>query len=184
MGFRNAFRRQTTDNAVTQVDMNMAEDRKGDPGAAAENNGIGNEMETPKEDLQRGVQDIEAMTATWSKWALIAVFIKCVFSFSFPPRHALRGGEGIHLIYVLFEQHLVPLSHQRIPKLDSLQLNPLSHKPMGIPLAVKHHLHSRGRHNGSMLHSSCESRGSMGSSRGFPFHGDLRYCGVDYDGCV
>jgi hypothetical protein len=30
----------------------------------------------PDEDAQRGVQDIEAVTLSWSKTALIAVFIK------------------------------------------------------------------------------------------------------------
>lgn len=83
MGFRSVFRRQNTtptptpdNDGVTQVE---EKDEKRDiDGAAAESNGNGNgnEMETPPEELQRGVQDIEAMTQTWSKWALIAVFIK------------------------------------------------------------------------------------------------------------
>lgn len=32
----------------------------------------------PHDNLQRGVQQVEAVTIAWSKWSLIAVFIKYV----------------------------------------------------------------------------------------------------------
>lgn len=32
----------------------------------------------PSEDLQRGVRQVEAVTLAWSKWSLIAVFLKYV----------------------------------------------------------------------------------------------------------
>lgn len=36
------------------------------------------QMELPSEDVQRGVQEVEAVTLTWSRATLIAVFIKYV----------------------------------------------------------------------------------------------------------
>jgi hypothetical protein len=82
MGFRNVFRRQATGDSVSQVDVTTAEDSKRDipaDGVAAENNGVvsaDQPVETPEEELHRGVHDIEAMTKSWSKGALIAVFLK------------------------------------------------------------------------------------------------------------
>lgn len=82
MGLRSTFRRQTTDDAVTRVEVNTAEDIKQSTvtaGASAENNVVSDEeqtMETPEEEVQRGVKDMEAMTQSWSKWALLAVFLK------------------------------------------------------------------------------------------------------------
>ncbi|GLI79151.1 hypothetical protein PoHVEF18_007479 [Penicillium ochrochloron] len=81
MGFRNVFRRQATGDSVSQVDVTTAEDSKRDipaDGVAAENNGAvsaDQPVETPEEELHRGVHDIEAMTKSWSKGALIAVFL-------------------------------------------------------------------------------------------------------------
>ncbi|KZF23906.1 putative MFS siderophore iron transporter [Xylona heveae TC161] len=81
MGLRTPFHRKTTDDAVTTVDVDKNDDIKQDPatdGAAAERNGAGSEerqMEISEEELQRGVQDIEAMTQNWSKWSLLAVFL-------------------------------------------------------------------------------------------------------------
>jgi hypothetical protein len=82
MGFRNVFRRQATEESVFQVDVTTTEDSKRDipaDGVAAENNGAvsaDQPVETPEEELHRGVHDIEAMTKSWSKGALIAVFLK------------------------------------------------------------------------------------------------------------
>jgi hypothetical protein len=82
MGFRNVFRRQATEDSVSQVDVTTNEDRKREipsDGVAAENNGAvsaDQPVETPEEELHRGVHDIEAMTKSWSKGALIAVFLK------------------------------------------------------------------------------------------------------------
>lgn len=90
MGLRTTFRRQTTDGAVTQVEVSTTENKKQDTvtdGAAAENNVSDTEertMEMPEEDVQRGVKDMEAMTQSWSKWALIAVFMKYGLPFPLP----------------------------------------------------------------------------------------------------
>ncbi|PWY69776.1 putative MFS siderophore iron transporter [Aspergillus heteromorphus CBS 117.55] len=79
MGLTNPFSRQTTDNTVTQIDVNLTEDEKRAPSdvAIAESNGDGKgELpETPEEELQPGVRDMEAMTKNWSKWSLCAVFL-------------------------------------------------------------------------------------------------------------
>ncbi len=90
MGFRTLFRRQATADTVAQVDMTSTEESKHDipaDGVAAEGNGVASQDQpvgTPEEELHRGVQDIEAMTQTWSKAALIAVFVKYVFLSIFP----------------------------------------------------------------------------------------------------
>jgi hypothetical protein len=82
MGFGNIFRRQATEDTLTQVDVNTTEESKRDvpaDGVAAENNGAvdaNQPAQTPEEELHRGVLDIEAMTKTWSKGALVAVFLK------------------------------------------------------------------------------------------------------------
>ena len=85
--FRSAFRRQTTDDAVTTVNVNTVEETKSQPpvdGASAEiNRESGSEdapprYEAPDENTQRGVADMEAITQTWSKWTLYAVFVKYV----------------------------------------------------------------------------------------------------------
>lgn len=82
MGLGNIFRRRTTEDSLTQVDVNTAEESKRDvpvDGVAAENNGAvdaDQPEQTPEEELHRGVHDIEAMTQTWSRGALIAVFLK------------------------------------------------------------------------------------------------------------
>lgn len=47
-----------TDDAITSND-------NGDP-----------QVDVPSEEAQRGVQDVEAVTLTWSKVALIAIFLK------------------------------------------------------------------------------------------------------------
>lgn len=85
MGVRNVFRRQATEDSVSQVDVTTAENSKRDipaDGVAAENNGAvsaDQPVETPEEEMHRGVHDIEAMTKSWSKGALIAVFLKYDF---------------------------------------------------------------------------------------------------------
>lgn len=42
-------------------------------------------QELPTEDAQRGVKDFEAVTLTWSKSTLIAVFIKYVYFILYSP---------------------------------------------------------------------------------------------------
>ena len=80
--FRPGFRRTTTDNASPSVpqDITLAENSK-DPAvvystdAPAGNDNDEAPSELPSEDVQGGVQNIEAVTLTWSKKSLVAVFI-------------------------------------------------------------------------------------------------------------
>jgi hypothetical protein len=81
--FRSTFRRTTTDDTINQVATATAEENKTDPttvesGPASKEAGDLSSEELPGEDLQRGVQDVEAVTLSWSKASLIAVFIKYV----------------------------------------------------------------------------------------------------------
>lgn len=45
---------------------------------STENHDDGPKIELPTEDAQKGVKDVEAVTLTWSKTTLIAVFAKYV----------------------------------------------------------------------------------------------------------
>jgi hypothetical protein len=59
--------------------MGAADEIKKDPttdDAAVVNGSDESRPEHPSEDLQRGVQHVEAVTLTWSKASLIAVFLK------------------------------------------------------------------------------------------------------------
>jgi hypothetical protein len=87
-----AFRRRDTDESIAPEAVTTEHAFKTDPspesGLAAgegfkpENSPGGGslsdnaEPQDAHENLQRGVNDVEAVTATWSKAALIAVFIK------------------------------------------------------------------------------------------------------------
>ena len=78
--FRNTIRRTTTDDTINQASTATAEERKTDP-SNVESGPMSKETresELPGEDLQRGVQDVEAVTLSWSKASLIAVFLKYV----------------------------------------------------------------------------------------------------------
>jgi hypothetical protein len=44
--------------------------------AVARNDNGEPQMKFPNENVQRGVQDVEAVTLTWSKVTLIAIFLK------------------------------------------------------------------------------------------------------------
>lgn len=46
-----------------------------DPAAATDDNGCP-QVDFPNEEAQRGVQAVEAVTLTWSKLTLIAIFLK------------------------------------------------------------------------------------------------------------
>lgn len=56
--------------------------------AATDNANDKPELERPTEDAQRGVQNVEAVTLTWSKRSLVLVFIlyfsPCLFGLSLP----------------------------------------------------------------------------------------------------
>lgn len=83
--FRPGFRRKATDEPGTSVSMNarLGTDEKNDSisraeAAAPETDGAAEaQAKVPAEDAQRGVQDVEAVTLTWSKRSLVAVFILC-----------------------------------------------------------------------------------------------------------
>ncbi|KKY14145.1 putative mfs siderophore iron [Phaeomoniella chlamydospora] len=83
---RPGFRRTETDHAGTSVAMTTVTADKQEPLAEGTTTGNGNDErqsetpgealpELPDEDLQRGVQDVQAVTLTWSKKSLIAVFL-------------------------------------------------------------------------------------------------------------
>ncbi|KAK5121543.1 hypothetical protein LTR85_005377 [Meristemomyces frigidus] len=76
---RPSFRRKTTDIPGTPVELSTTEYAGktdiADGGALESNNDGLQPAELPSEDLQRGVQDVEGVTLTWSRTALIAVFI-------------------------------------------------------------------------------------------------------------
>lgn len=88
---RAVFHRMKTDtdkatSSSVEVDTSTVEENKRDypaeeapPEEALPKNGA--ELPgVPAEELQHGVKDVEAVTQTWSRATLIAVFIKCVYS--------------------------------------------------------------------------------------------------------
>ncbi|KAJ9151333.1 Siderophore iron transporter mirB [Pleurostoma richardsiae] len=75
---RTAFRRTTTDDGLTPVVMDTVGDNKVNPvteGTTGVDSPGEPQPELPAEDAQRGVHDVEAVTLTWSKASLIAVFL-------------------------------------------------------------------------------------------------------------
>ncbi|KAJ6099889.1 hypothetical protein N7467_001424 [Penicillium canescens] len=79
--FRSTFRRSSTQEIVTPMTVNADEETKRDlatetvvPANASDEN-----PEAPTEDTQRGVRDVEAITLSWSKTMLIAVFVNIWF---------------------------------------------------------------------------------------------------------
>lgn len=83
---RSAFRRQSTGDVATTVNMNAPAESKSDPpvdtvapeklGPNGQHNMPQDKRDEPQGELQHGVSDMKAVTATWSKWSLIALFIK------------------------------------------------------------------------------------------------------------
>lgn len=81
--FREAIGRKPsiTEESGNNVAMNTVEETKGYPVADEAVRGPEESEETGSEDassthLQTGVNDVEAITKSWSKWSLIAVFAK------------------------------------------------------------------------------------------------------------
>ncbi|EXJ73200.1 uncharacterized protein A1O5_02960 [Cladophialophora psammophila CBS 110553] len=78
---RPGFRRTTTDDAESPLPMSSLEANEKNPAVASAGNATASgsngqsHAENPDEAAQRGVQDVEAVTLTWSKKSLIAVFI-------------------------------------------------------------------------------------------------------------
>ncbi|KAL4804591.1 major facilitator superfamily-domain-containing protein [Aspergillus unguis] len=77
---RSAFRRQNTQESVTPVAVDTTQESKTDPSPESGNDLVNPEdAAVPTEDAQRGVQDVEAVTMTWTKGTLIAVFVNIWF---------------------------------------------------------------------------------------------------------
>ena len=80
---RAAFHRASIDDvSPVSVEVNeKTEESKGDNAVAATAPDTKEEDENsdlPTTDAQRGVHDVEAVTLTWTKTTLVAVFMKCV----------------------------------------------------------------------------------------------------------
>ncbi len=76
----------------------------------------------PTEGLQRGVQQVEAVTLSWSKATLIAVFIKYVVACLVDSQLRQRLTSGARF------QYLGALPRQCLPKCHSQQPAPLRHQ--------------------------------------------------------
>ena len=74
---RSAFRRKATDDDVTTVNVNAQADSKtAAPGDTVPAEKPAEVQDEPQTELQHGVRDMRAITATWSLWSLIALFVK------------------------------------------------------------------------------------------------------------
>lgn len=79
---RAALRPSQIDNTVTSIPVNTVEVNEKNPAtddATAGNSNDTRHPDLPSEELQRGVQTVEAVTLTWTKTTLVAVFMKYVF---------------------------------------------------------------------------------------------------------
>lgn len=78
--FRPGFKRNATEQPDPSTAIEHVEREKRDPTddvtVVNEDDESGSHL--PDQDLQRGVQDVEAVTLTWSKRSLIIVFFKYV----------------------------------------------------------------------------------------------------------
>lgn len=88
---RAALRPTPADNTVTSFAVNTVDVNEKNPATndtTARNSNDEPQPELPSEELQRGVQNVEAVTLTWSKTTLVAVFLKYAFVLStdLPPR--------------------------------------------------------------------------------------------------
>lgn len=90
---RSVFGRRATDDGVDSVPVSTVVDEKRDADRqdpiiegneknsedpAIGTTGTDGNVELPTEDAQRGVHDVEAVTLTWTKTTLVAVFLKYV----------------------------------------------------------------------------------------------------------
>ncbi|KAJ5373181.1 hypothetical protein N7517_005187 [Penicillium concentricum] len=77
--FRSAFRRSSTQESVTQVAMATDSEKKSELPTEAVAVANADNPEVPTEAAQQGVKDVEAMTLSWTKTMLIAVFANIWF---------------------------------------------------------------------------------------------------------
>lgn len=71
----------TTEKTAEKNDLEIsAAPAEADEGVIGEDDGDAEkrDLEMPGQDLQQGVQDVEAITLSWSKWHLAAVLFKYV----------------------------------------------------------------------------------------------------------
>lgn len=134
-GFRNIFGRQSTEDAVTTVNVNSADSKATESDIASSENAVnekgavdtenpvvpevkseGPVFVAPDENTQRGVADMEAITQTWTRGALIAVFCKYVLLLRF---------YMIYFILIFFAQHLAAVLYQCLPKRRHQQFDSL-----------------------------------------------------------
>lgn len=156
---RAALRRTPTptDNASTSAAVNTVE--VNEKNSATDHTTAGNsngepQTELPSEELQRGVQDVEAVTITWSKTTLVAVFLKYVFNLITDPYAYLANN--------ILLQYMATLFRQRIPILNSLQLTPVHHERIRISFAAECRIHCRKCHVSRSIYSFGKNYGRLG----------------------
>lgn len=74
--FRSASRRSSTQETITQVDVPTDGEKKSEMPTEAGVLPNKEDLEVPTEDLQQGVKNVEAVTLSWTRTMLIAVFVK------------------------------------------------------------------------------------------------------------
>lgn len=79
--FRSAFRRSSTQESITQVPVVADGEQKSE--IPTETVAVPNKEnpEVPTEDVQQGVKEVEAVTLSWTRTMLIAVFVKYALPF-------------------------------------------------------------------------------------------------------
>lgn len=73
---RHASRRSSTQESITQADVPTDGEKKSEMTTEAGVLPNKEDLEVPTEDLQQGVKNVEAVTLTWTRTMLIAVFAK------------------------------------------------------------------------------------------------------------
>lgn len=73
---RNSSRRSLTHETITEVDVPTDGEKKSEIPTEAGVLPNKEDLEVPTEDLQQGVKNVEAVTLSWTKTMLIAVFVK------------------------------------------------------------------------------------------------------------
>lgn len=73
---RNSSRRSLTPETITEVNVPTDGEKKSEIPTEAGVLPNKEDLEVPTEDLQQGVKNVEAVTLSWTKTMLIAVFVK------------------------------------------------------------------------------------------------------------
>ena len=81
--------RTTEDDTVPVARMTVVDNKHEDAAGDVPQSQDEAQPEVPSEDTQRGVQNVEALTLTWSRRSLIAVFIKYGSDSHHRPRRSL-----------------------------------------------------------------------------------------------